>query len=217
MKKFAVIFFAAVLVLTFSIPVLAGRTAFENVWMKEYDEDVIYIPNETVVRMGQKIHWMKYYGCGYGTIGDMVEFVGLDFGENGATKVYLPVSYGGDATTTFDLFIDDPSNKPACSFSTTSTGGFTNIAAKELVADVKVPAGKHDIYVKFTNEESGSFEYIRFDQATEPVVAVEGTVGTKKPAADTKKSPEAADMGMIAGIAAIVTSCAGFVALKKKK
>ena len=209
MKKFAVALLALVLLCTLVAPTFAAnKNAFENVVMNDNADEFAYITNDSGrTRSGKNIQYMEAYGCGYGAEGDMVQFKNIDFGKTGAKEMTLSVSYGGEGTTTLSAYLDDPKSTPIANFSVTNTGGWDKKAAKEFTSAVSVAGGVHDVYVKFTNDQSGSFSYLRFAEADAPV-ATTGTTGTTAPAT--------ADMGVIASIAAIMTSAAGFVALKRK-
>lgn len=206
MKKFAVALLSLILLCTLVAPSMAATTknAFENVVMNANEDEFGYIPNSSGRdRMGNTIQYMEAYGCGYGAEGDMVQFKNIDFGKNGAKEMTLSVSYGDEGTTTLAAYLDDPKSAPIATYSVTNTGGWDKTAAKEFTTAVKVPGGVHDVYVQFTNDQSGSFSYIRFTEADAPIAAAGAA------------APATADMGVIASIAAIMTSAAGFVALKK--
>ena len=208
MKKLALVLLTFVLVCTLVAPAFAARSAFSKVELNNNDAETKYIPNaEGRARMDNVIQYMEAYGCGYGTKGDMVEFVGLDFGSKGADKMTLSFSYNDVNTSTLAVHIDDPKASPVATFAVTDTGGWDIAHAKEFTTDVKIAGGVHDIYIEFTNEESGSFSYCYFNEAAEAIGASQ---------ASTSTATATADMGVIASIAAIMTSAAGFVALNKK-
>lgn len=207
MKKIAVALLTLVLLCTLVAPTFAAATknAFENVVLNNNPDEFGYIPNDAGrTRQDQAIQYVAGHGCGYGTQGDMVQFKNVDFGKNGAKEMIISFSYAGEGTSTLAARLDSKTAAPFATFSTTSTGGWDIKAAKEFATAVKVPGGVHDVYVEFTNEESGSFSYIRFVEADAPIAATGAA------------APATADMGVIASLAAIMTSAAGFVALKKR-
>ena len=208
MKKIAVALLTLVLLCTLVTPAFAAdaKNAFENVVMNANEDEFGYLVNEDGrVRQGNAIQYMEAYGCGYGTQGDAVQFKNVDFGTNGAKEMTISFSYGGEGTSTIAARLDDRKAAPFATFAITNTGGWDKKAAKEFTTTVSVPGGVHDVFVEFTNEESGSFSYIRFAEADAPI----STTGTAT-------APATADMGVIASIAAIMTSAAGFVALKRR-
>ncbi len=205
MKKIAVALLTLVLLCTLAAPAFAApaKNAFENVVMNGNEDEFGYISNsEGSLRNGKNISYMEAYGCGNGAKGDMVQFKNVDFGKNGADAMTLSFSYGGEKTSTVAVYLDDAKSAPIANYSITNTGGWDKTKAKEFTTAVKVPGGVHDVFVQFTNEESGSFSYIRFNEAAAPI---EGA------------APATADMGVIAALATIATSAAGFVALGKKR
>ena len=206
MKKIAVALLTLVLLCTLVAPTFAAVTknAFENVVLNANPDEFGYIANtEGRDRHGNTIQFVEGNGCGWSAEGDMVQFKNIDFGKNGAKEMTISFSYDGEATSTLAAYLDNPKGQPFATFATTSTGGWDIAHAKEFTTAVKVPGGVHDVYVKFTNAESGSFSYIRFAESATPI-------------AGTGAAPATADMGVIASLAAIMTSAAGFVALKKR-
>ncbi len=215
MKKVLVALLTLVLVATLVAPTFAAdpKNAFENVVMNSNYDEFGYITNENGRdRNGKTISFIPDYGCGNGAMGDAVQFKNIDFGKNGAKEMVLSFSYGGDKTTTVAVKLDALDAEPIATYAITNTGGWEKTKAKEFTTAVKIPGGIHDVFVQFTNEESGSFSYIRFVEADAPVAgATTTTTTTTAPTA-----PATADMGVIASVAAIATAAAGFVALKKR-
>lgn len=206
MKKITVALLTLVLLCTLVVPAFAAVTknAFENVVMNGNEDEFGYITNDSGrLRNGKNISYMEAYGCGNGAMGDAVQFKNVDFGKNGAKEMVLSFSYGGESTTTVAVKLDDLNSAPVATYAITNTGGWDKTKAKEFTTDIKVPGGVHDVFVQFTNEESGSFSYIRFVEADAPV-------------AGATKAPATADVAAIASIAAVLTSAAGFVALRKR-
>lgn len=214
MKKILVALLTLVLLCTLVAPTFAAepKNAFENVVMNSNYDEFGYITNESGRdRYGKTISFIPAYGCGNGAMGDAVQFKNIDFGKNGAKEMVLSFSYNGDKTSTVAVKLDSLDAAPIATYAITKTGGWEKTFAKEFTTAVKIPGGIHDVFVQFTNEESGSFSYIRFVEADAPVA---GTT-TTAPAAGTS-APATADMGVIASVAAIATAAAGFVALKKR-
>ncbi len=206
MKKITVALLTLVLLCTLVVPAFAAVTknAFENVVMNGNEDEFGYHTNDSGrLRNGKNISYMEQYGCGNGAMGDSVEFKNVDFGKNGAKEMVLSFSYGGENTSTVAVKLDDPKSAPIATYAITNTGGWDKTKAKEFTTSVKVPGGIHNVFVEFTNEESGSFSYIRFVEADAPV-------------AGATTAPATADVAAIASIAAVLTSAAGFVALRKR-
>ena len=109
-----------------------------------------------------------------------MSFEYLHFGANGANKMYISFSFGAEDPTTLAVYIDEKSDTPACTYEIGNTGGWEKTFAEEFAADISVPGGIHTIIVEFTNSMSGSFSYIRFDEA--PVVETETEAETEAPA-----------------------------------
>ena len=201
MKKIAMLVLFAVLVSLCTLGVSAA-SAFENVMITDKTKLVDDAANNSKGGSGKPIAYMETHGVGYSSLGDQVVFEGVDFGKNGAKEMTIFFSYGGEKETTIAAHLDSKDAKPFATFTITNTGGWDKTKAKEFTTKVQVPGGIHDVFVEFTNEESGSFSYIRFAEADAPVAST--------------SAPQTADMGVIASLTAIVTSAAGFVALKKR-
>ncbi len=159
MKKSLFVIISLILVLACSMSVFAaGESAFGKVYVtadtKLHDEGGTNNP----------IAYMEAYGVGYSSKGDQVIFEDVDFGANGANKMYINFSYANkEVNTNIAVYIDNKSDTPACTYNIGYTGGWESKFAKEFSTDIEVPAGKHDIIVEFT-DETGSFTYIRFDE-----------------------------------------------------
>ena len=151
---------------------------------------------------GQPIQIMEEYGCGYSSLNDVVAFYGVDFGANGAKGATMRFGYGADAPTTLAVYVDDMNAAPVCELSITNTGAWTIAGSGYVEAPITVPAGVHDIFVKFTNEMSGSLSELHFVEA-EPA-----------PVEDVA-APATFDAGVIAAVAAII-SAAGYAVSKKR-
>ena len=196
MKKSLLAIIGLILALACSMSVAAaGGSAFENVMItadtKIYDEGGTSNP----------IAYMEAYGVGYSSKGDQVIFEDIDFGSNGANKMYINFSYGNESNSTnIAVFIDKRGDTPAATFNIGYTGGWESKFAKEFTAEISVPAGRHDIIVEFL-DETGSFNYIRFDEA---------------PPAEVKQSAKTADPITLT-IASAAASLAAFAVMRKHK
>ncbi len=210
MKKITVALLTLVLLCTLVLPTFAATTknAFENVVMNGNADEFGYITNTSgELRNGKNISYMEAYGCGNGAMGDAVQFKNIDFGKNGAKQMVLSFSYGGESTSTVAVKLDKQDSAPIATYAITNTGGWDKTKAKEFTTNVKIPGGVHDVFVEFTNEESGSFSYIRFVEADAPVATTTPATGTT--------APETGVTAM-ATIASVLVSAAGFVALKRR-
>lgn len=196
MKKSLLAIIGLILALACSMSVAAaGGSAFENVMItadtKIYDEGGTSNP----------IAYMEAYGVGYSSKGDQVIFEDIDFGNNGANKMFINFSYGNESNSTnIAVFIDKRGDTPAATFNIGYTGGWESKFAKEFTAEISVPAGKHDIIVEFL-DETGSFNYIRFDET--PPVEVKQSAKTADPIALT--------------IVSAAASLAAFAVMRKHK
>ena len=207
MKRIVVALMTVVLLCTLVTPAFAAdpKNAFENVVMNANEDEFGYIANESGrTRNDTTISYMEAYGCGNGAMGDAVQFKNLDFGENGADKMYMNLCYGNESNSTnLEVYIDEVAGEPAAKYNIGYTGGWESTYAEEFETDISVPAGTHDIIVLFT-DETGSFNYIRFDEAP-PAPAEEAPA----------EAPQTADpLTITAAIAA--ASAAGAVVLKKR-
>ena len=103
MKKIAAALLTLALATTLPLGLsAAGESAFENVMItadtKLYDEGGTDNP----------IAYMEAYGVGYSSKGDQVIFEDVDFGENGAEKMYINFSYGNESNSTnIEVYIDE--------------------------------------------------------------------------------------------------------------
>lgn len=196
MRKSLLAIIGLILALACSMSVAAaGGSAFENVMItadtKIHDEGGTSNP----------IAYMEAYGVGYSSKGDQVIFEDIDFGNNGANRMYINFSYGNESNSTnIAVFIDKRGDIPAATFNIGYTGGWESKFAKEFTAEISVPAGRHDIIVEFL-DETGSFNYIRFDEA---------------PAAEVKQSAKTADPIALT-IASAAASLAAFAVMRKHK
>ena len=152
---------------------------------------------------GQPIQLMEAYGCGYSSLNDVVAFYDVDFGANGAKGASMRFGYGAEAATTIAIYVDDMNAAPACELAITSTGGWDIVNSGYVEVPMNVPAGEHDIFIKFTNEMSGSVSELHFIEA-DPAPVVEDVAG----------APATFDAGVIAAVCAII-SAAGYAVSKK--
>lgn len=186
---------------------------------------------------GNPIQIMDAYGVGYSSLNDMVVFNDVDFGDNGASSAKIHFGYGNSdgSVTTLAFYIDNPDGAPALEAEIGYTGGWDIASSGWVDIDFAVPAGIHTIYVKFTNEKSGSLSEISFYEAApvaEPeTTAEEPAAEPEAPAAEpetvepaeteapakaetTADAPQTFDFGVIAAIVSIV-SLAGCAVAKK--
>ena len=131
------------------------------------DEFVMVIDDETT-NAGQPIQYVAGYGVGYSSMGDIVYFEDVDFGEKGAVDMTIHFANGNSmANTTLAVYLDDYENtEPICTFDIGFTGGWTLQQTKPFTADCAIPGGLHTIYIKFTNSTSGSFGEVFFTKAS---------------------------------------------------
>lgn len=117
---------------------------------------------------GNPIQFVDDNGIGYSSLNDIVYFENVDFGEKGAKEMTIFFSNGNrDGNhSTLSVYIDDyENNEPIALFDIKYTGGWDSSYAKEFSVECPVPAGKHTVYIQFTNENSGSFTWISFAEA----------------------------------------------------
>lgn len=217
MKKAAALILATFLALIIVLSASAKYDAFDKI---EVTPDVLLIDDDTTQHQGgsgNPIQYVEGYGVGYSSLNDIVYFPDVDFGPNGAKQMTIFFSYGHNdgSATTLDVFIDDYQNgKPICSYEIGYTGGWEAIYAQEFTADCEVPGGVHTVYVKFTNDRSGSFTYITFTEA-DPVVVPEPADVVETAEVQTVPAPQTLDPVTVAAVIA-ASSGALFITLKKK-
>ena len=184
-RKFLIAAAALLLAAILPIGVFAAQSAFSNVEITENTK--LYDDPDTLNEggNGNPIQYMEDYGVGYSSLNDQVIFEDLDFGPNGANKMYISFSFGAEDPTTLAVYIDEKSDTPACTYEIGNTGGWEKTFAEEFAADISVPGGIHTIIVEFTNSMSGSFSYIRFDEAPDVETETEAETEAPAPVAET--------------------------------
>ncbi len=126
---------------------------------------------------GQPIQYVDGYGVGYSSLNDQVIFRRVDFGLIGANRMTISFSNGGGEAT-LAVYVDQKTDSPDAVYTIPNTGGFESVWAEEFESDIRIFGGYHDIIVEFTNSNSGSFYYIRFDHvADRPEGAGSGFAG----------------------------------------
>ena len=174
------------------------------------DNGVVYDDDTTQDQggSGQPIQIMEEYGCGYSSTNDVVGFEDLDFGANGADAMTMRFGFGKEdgSTTTVDIMLDDPDSAAIASAEIGYTGAWTIAGSGYITVPVEIPAGVHSVYVKFTNDQSGSLSEAYFAEA-EPAPVEEVVDGAAAPATF--------DAGVVAAVAAII-SAAGYAVSKKR-
>lgn len=198
MKKSLRICVAIMTLLVLAVSVCAANSsAFDKTYVNA-DTTVLYDDPATkdLGGWGKEIAYYDKLGVGLTSKNDHVMFKSLDFGKNGANKMIVNFGYGNDdgTKTTLAVYIDSIESDPVCTYEIGFTGGWgdTEDQFKEQVAEVNIPGGVHDVYVQFTNEKSGSFNYIRFEEAPAKAVST---------AAKTADIASVAVLGAIAAIA----------------
>ena len=146
------------------------------------------------------IAFVEGYGIGYSQIDDIVVFRNIDFGKNGANKFIISFQYGATSI---------------CELKCTPTGGWKLENAKEFSAACNVAGGVHTVYVKFTNKASGSFGYIRFEEAPATTAATTKAAATSAAKAAATTAAKTPDMAVV--IAAVaVTAASAAIVIKRK-
>lgn len=169
MKKILVSALLVICMLVMLIPAVHAENldAFTNIVLDGSTEK--YIDDSTTNNQGgngKSIGYVEGYGCGNSSLNDIVAFEDVDFGTAGAKSITLFFAYYGqnDQTTDLDIYYDDYSDEAfivgTCKIS--DTGGWSVADAKELTFPVDIPSGVHNVYIKFTTANSGSFTYVRF-------------------------------------------------------
>ena len=222
MKKTAVLLVMCLLVVGFTLNAFAATSAFSQI---DVTPDTPYIDDDTTQDLGgsgQPIQYVDGYGCGYSSQNDIVYFEGIDFGANGAKALTIKFGFGKEdgETTTLAVIIDDPASAPVGTFEIGFTGGWGIDTAGDVTTDVAIPGGVHTVYIKFTNEQSGSLSSMIFTEA-DPAPAE-----TEAPAAETAAetsapeapvvAPQTMDMGIIAGLVALASASVAIVSKKRK-
>ena len=103
------------------------------------------------------------YGTGRTTQGDAVKFAGVKF-EQEVKKIGIRCGYnlGGDkagTATEFWVYLDKVEGEPIAKVTVSDKETKSSKIVDQIIkyADVKIPAGTHDVYVVGGNEYSGSF------------------------------------------------------------
>lgn len=181
-KILSAVLSAAMLLTTFAVCISAANDsikneAFTQTWV-DAEHTVLWDDPTTKDKGGWGKEIAYYEGnlaIGLSSLNDYVLFPNMDFGANGAKEMAIHFGYGNDDGTvsTLAVYMDDLDSDPICTYDIKYTGGWgdTPEEMEEYVADVEVPGGVHDIYVVFTSEKSGSFNYISFTEAAPKKVA----------------------------------------------
>ncbi|MBQ8578767.1 MAG: carbohydrate-binding protein [Clostridia bacterium] len=216
MKKYATLLLAVVMVFSLAISASASSGLYEEMpesYIVLPIEDAELIDDDTTQDLGGNgtfISIVDGYGCGNSSLNDCVVFHDIDFGENGADQINVLFGFGKDegSETTLSIALDDEENLIG-EFSIGYTGGWDIDNALWASTPVTIPSGVHTIYLRFTNENSGSFSQVSFAEA-DPAPVVEDVV--EEPVAET---PETADAGIIVSVA-VMAVAAGIVLNKRK-
>lgn len=103
------------------------------------------------------------YGTGRTTQGDAVKFAGVKF-EQEVKKIGIRCGYnlGGDkagTATEFWVYLDKVEGEPIAKVTVSDKETKSSKIVDQVIkyADVKIPAGTHDVYIVGGNEYSGSF------------------------------------------------------------
>lgn len=103
------------------------------------------------------------YGTGRTTQGDAVKFEKVAF-EKEVTKIGIRCGYnlGGDkkgTATEFHVYLDKVEGTPIAKVTVSDSETKSSKIIDQIIkyADVKIPAGTHDVYIVGGNENSGSF------------------------------------------------------------
>ncbi|MBE6724765.1 MAG: carbohydrate-binding protein, partial [Ruminococcaceae bacterium] len=162
MKRILTLALAFFMLFALTVIVSAAESAFEEVWVTAEQE--FYDDPETLELggHGQPIQYVDGYGVGYSSLNDQVIYRDIDFGANGADKMLINFSNGGEKDTTLAIYIDEKSGDPDATFSIPNTGGWEAVWAEDFESAIDVKGGVHDVIIEFTNDNSGSFYYIKF-------------------------------------------------------
>lgn len=217
MKRLSVLALCLLLAVLMVVPASAA-SAFSNITVTK-DTQMIDSGEGTA---GKNIGFVDGYGVGNSQKNDVVVFPDVDFGTLGAKDMTIYFSYGaaaGSPDTTCAAYIDDyKTGKPICSFTIAPTGGWKTEFAKEFKQNCTVASGKHTVYVVFTNNQSGSFAWIKFTQADPKVETTTKAAATtaKAAAASTAKAAQTPDLIVVPAVLA-VASVATFAVSRKKR
>ncbi len=169
MKKTLVAIILIVCMMIAMIPAVsaANLDAFDYIELNGSTETYIDDPETNDQGgCGLSIQFVDGYGCGYSSLNDIVAFYNVDFGKTGSKSLSLVFAYGQDKGKTTDLeFYMDAYDDEAMKVGEAKigfTGGWTINDAQELTFPCEVDPGVHDIFIKFTTGNSGSFSKIKF-------------------------------------------------------
>lgn len=183
MKKIIVSIILTVSLLALLIPAVSAENidAFSTITLDGQTEKYINADTDTSGGGGNPIAYVEGFGCGYSSIDDIVWFENVDFGNTGAESMNILFSYGKDVGETTDIavYMDDYTDDAfLCgTLQVGFTGGWTINEAQNFTFPCKIDRGVHNIYIKFTTANSGSFSQLSFttdktesmEEQTEPV------------------------------------------------
>ena len=227
MKRVSILILAVLLVCSMAFSVSAAQSAFTKITVSAAYPIVTNAPDDP----GKKpAGFVDGYGIGNTAKDDVAAFTDLDFGDTGASTATMGFAFGTEGgSSTLLMYLDDLNSTPIATFVTTYSGGWGTANIKDYTQNVKIPKGKHTVYVKWTNA-TGSLHTLVFGAgtataaATTAAPAASTTTKAAAPAASTATktttasttAPKAADMGMVTSIFALAMSGAAVFGLKKK-
>lgn len=153
-----------------------GLVELPEVWATDYTNVVVkegactLIDNPATNEQASKfaLCFAEAYGTGRTTQGDAVKFEKVKF-EKEVKKIGVRCGYnlGGDKAgthTEFWVYLDKVEGTPIAKVSVSDSETKSSQIVHQIIkyADVKIPAGEHDVYVVGGNENSGSFSEVFF-------------------------------------------------------
>ncbi len=219
MKKYTTLLMAIVMILTLAVSVSAATTMFDEApeaYLTLPIEDCEFIDDDTTQDLGGNgtfISIVDGYGCGNSSQNDCVVFRDVDFGANGAKAINLLFGFGLDdgSVTTLSVAVDSEDNVVG-NFEIGFTGGWEIANASWVQTEAAIPAGVHTVYIRFTNEKSGSFSQVSFVEG-DPLLIAPPPV--EPPVDNTGVASENSDAGIVCSV--FFASAAAVVALTYRK
>ena len=143
-------------------------TDYTNVVVKEGQCTLIDNPATNDQASKNALCFAEAYGTGRTTQGDAVKFEKVKF-EKEVKKIGVRCGYnlGGDkagTATEFWVYLDKIEGEPIAKVTVSDKETKSSQIVDQVIkyADVKIPAGEHDVYVVGGNEYSGSFSEVFF-------------------------------------------------------
>lgn len=143
-------------------------TEYAHLVVKEGKCELIDNPDTNDQAGKNPLCFAEAYGTGRTSQGDAVKFAGVKL-EKEVTKIGIRCGYnlGGDkagTATEFWVYLDKVEGEPIAKVTVSDSETKSSKIVDQIIkyADVKIPAGTHDVFIVGGNEYSGSFSEAYF-------------------------------------------------------